>query len=132
VRDRTEPEFVFVYGSLMRGEEHHGHIESGSFAGEGKTAGVLVSLGRYPGLIDGQGSVRGELYRFADMPAALDVLDDFEEYDATDVDASIYVRVARPVSMHDGRIVLAWVYRYNRPAQGEPAIRDGDWRTPAR
>jgi gamma-glutamylcyclotransferase (GGCT)/AIG2-like uncharacterized protein YtfP len=112
----------------MRGQEHHGYVESGSFEGEAVARGMLVSLGRYPGLIDGDAEVRGEIYRFADMPAALDVLDDFEEFDATDPAASRYLRVTLPVQLGDGRVVLAWTYRYNGSTDGAPVVRGGDWR----
>jgi gamma-glutamylcyclotransferase (GGCT)/AIG2-like uncharacterized protein YtfP len=124
----TEPQFIFVYGLLMRGFELHHHMEAGTFVGEGQTDGVLLSLGSYPGLIDGAGSVRGELYRFNDLPAALDVLDDVEEFDATDPDASLYLRVARQVRLDDGRDVAAWTYLYNRTANAAPRIKDGHWR----
>lgn len=127
----TEPQLIFVYGLLMRGLELHHHMESGTFLDEGSTSGVLVSLGNYPGLIDGAGTVRGEVYRFDDLPAALDVLDDVEEFDATDPDASLYLRVARPVKMDDGRDVTAWTYVYNQECAGAPRIESGRWRSGA-
>jgi gamma-glutamylcyclotransferase (GGCT)/AIG2-like uncharacterized protein YtfP len=124
----TDARFIFVYGLLMRGRELHHHMEGAQFAGEGTTRGTLVSLGRFPALIAGDGAVHGELYRFDDMPGALDVLDDVEEFDATDPDASLYVRVVRPVHMSDGTDVDAWVYLYNRDTKGAPRIKSGDWR----
>lgn len=123
-----EPECVFVYGGLMRGFALHHHLEGGSFAGEGVVRGALVSLGQYPGLVDGDGEVRGEVYRFGDLAAALDVLDDVEDYNPADADGSLYVRVAVPVRMADGRTLCAWAYRYNRSADGALRIASGDWR----
>ena len=124
-----EPKLVFVYGLLMRGQDLHHYMKGGVFAAEGCTKGQLVSLGRYPGFIDGSGTVRGELYRFDDLPAALDVLDDVEEFDATDPVNSIYLRVVRPVMVDGGTEVPAWLYIYNGNTQGVPRIRNGDWRT---
>src|SRR5690348_5639727 len=98
----ADPSLVFVYGLLMRGNELHHHIESGEHVGDGRVKGALVSLGRYPGLIEGSGSVRGELYRFADLPSALDVLDDIEEFEPTDPARSLYLRIAMPVQTADG------------------------------
>jgi gamma-glutamylcyclotransferase (GGCT)/AIG2-like uncharacterized protein YtfP len=124
----TDPQFVFVYGSLMRGLDLHHFLEAGTYEGDATTRGTLVSLGRYPGLVDGPGSINGELYRFDDLPSALDVLDDLEEYDATDPDKSLYLRVARTVRRSDGRDIDAWLYVYNRPVADAPQIKDGDWR----
>ena len=124
----SEPEFIFVYGLLMRGLELHHHMEAGTFVAAAATKGTLVSVGRYPGLVDGSGAVAGEVYRFADLPAALDVLDDVEEFDATDPQASEYLRVSRPVKLDDGREVIAWLYLYNRAVKGLPVIKTGDWR----
>ena len=123
----AEPQLVFVYGALMHGCDLHHHMKGGEFAGEGRVAGTLVSLGRYPGLIEGSGSVRGELYRFADLAAALDVLDDVEGFEPTDPANSLYVRVARRVQTDDGD-VDAWVYRYNGSTEGAQRIPSGDWR----
>ena len=125
----TEPELVFVYGALMRGCELHHHMDGGEFVGEGATAGALVSLGRYPGLTEGSGSVRGELYRFDDLPGALDVLDDVEEFNPTDPAGSLYIREPMRVKTAGGE-VDAWGYRYNGSTDGAPRIKSGDWRSP--
>jgi gamma-glutamylcyclotransferase (GGCT)/AIG2-like uncharacterized protein YtfP len=116
----------------MRGLDLHHLMESGTFAGDGTVRGTLLSLGRYPGLIDGGGSVRGELYRFDDLPTALDVLDDVEEFNPTDPDGSPYVRVTRPVTTSDGAQVEAWLYLYKGPVKDAPHIAGGDWRTQTR
>ena len=123
-----EPEFVFVYGGLMRGFDLHHYMERASFVGEGSTAGVLFSLGQYPGLMDGAGTARGEVYRFDDLPAALDILDDVEDYNPTDPENSLYVRVVRQVRMDDGRTLDAWVYVYNRRVADQAPVPGGNWR----
>jgi len=122
----ADPDLVFVYGLLMRGHELHYHMESGVFVGEGRVDGALVSLGRYPGLIEGPGTVRGELYRFADLPSALDVLDDVEEFEPTDQSRCLYLRILMHVKTDDGDIG-AWVYRYNGSTDGAQRISSGDW-----
>ncbi|HXW77199.1 MAG TPA: gamma-glutamylcyclotransferase family protein [Candidatus Eremiobacteraceae bacterium] len=119
---------VFVYGLLMEGFELHRFVERGTLVGKGSMRGTLVSLGRYPGLIDGTGSVRGEVYVFDDLPAALDVLDDVESFDPTDPANSEYVREARPMKLDDHRELTAWVYVYNRPVPSAPRVPGGDWR----
>ena len=124
-----DPSVVFVYGLLMQGHELHHHLEGGRFVGEGRVDGALVSLGRYPGLIEGSGSVRGELYRFADLPSVLDVLDDIEEFEPTDPSRSLYLRIATTAHTQEGDIEV-WVYRYNGPMDAAVPISSGDWNSP--
>jgi len=128
----AQAQLVFVYGSLMRGLYLHHLMEAGTFVGEGTARGMLVSLGRYPGMVEGSGVVRGELYRFDDLPGALDVLDDIEEYDPADPAASPYVRVERPVTTSDGTQLDAWLYVYRGSVAGAPRIDGGDWRSTLR
>ena len=127
----TEPQFVFVYGLLMRGFTLHHAMAAGTFVGEATARGQLVSLGHYPGLVEGPGEVRGELYSFDDLPAALDVLDDLEEFDATNPEGSLYLREVSPVTQSDGTRVDAWLYVYNGSRDGAPIVKDGDWRAHA-
>jgi gamma-glutamylcyclotransferase (GGCT)/AIG2-like uncharacterized protein YtfP len=101
-------------------------MESGEYIGDGSAEGKLLSFGRYPGLIEGSGSVRGELYRFADLPAALDVLDDVEEFEPTDPSRSLYLRIPIRVRTDDGE-VDAWTYLYNGPTDDAKSIPSGDW-----
>lgn len=122
----ADPVLVFVYGLLMRGHDLHHHMDSGEYIGDGRVKGALVSLGRYPGLIEGSGTVRGELYRFADLPAALDVLDDIEEFEPTDPSRSLYLRIPMRVETSDGE-VDAWTYRYNGQTGDAQPIPSGDW-----
>jgi gamma-glutamylcyclotransferase (GGCT)/AIG2-like uncharacterized protein YtfP len=122
------PVRVFVYGTLMRGCSRHHFLSDSLFDGEATTDGRLISLGEYPALIDGAGSIRGELYRFEDLPAALDVLDDVEDFDPTNPEGSEFVRDARHVRRDDGTELLAWLYVYNRPRESAPIIPSGDWR----
>jgi|HubBroStandDraft_2_1064218.scaffolds.fasta_scaffold1401279_1 gamma-glutamylcyclotransferase (GGCT)/AIG2-like uncharacterized protein YtfP len=122
------PVRVFVYGTLMRGCSRHHHLSDGRFDGEATADGRLISIGEYPALIDGAGSIRGELYAFEDVPAALDVLDDVEDFDAANPEGSEFVREARRVCRDDGTELIAWLYVYNRPRGPAPIIPSGDWR----
>jgi gamma-glutamylcyclotransferase (GGCT)/AIG2-like uncharacterized protein YtfP len=122
------PLLVFVYGTLMRGCSLHHFLSDGRFDGEAVADGRLISLGEYPALIDGAGRIRGELYTFSDLPAALDVLDDLEEFDPANPEESEFVRDARRVRRSDGTELLAWLYIYNQPRGTAPIIPSGDWR----
>jgi gamma-glutamylcyclotransferase (GGCT)/AIG2-like uncharacterized protein YtfP len=122
------PVRVFVYGTLMRGCSRRHYLSAGRFDGDASTDGRLISLGDYPALINGAGTVRGELYTFTDLPAALDVLDEVEEFDPTNPEGSEFVRDAQRVRRDDGTELLAWLYIYNRPRGTAPIITSGDWR----
>jgi gamma-glutamylaminecyclotransferase len=86
--------FVFVYGTLKRGDCRHGHLAGSVFVGEAVTAAGyrLFHLGDYPGLLDeaGGGSIEGELYEVTD--GQLRALDDVEG-----VDENWYAR--RPIRL---------------------------------
>jgi gamma-glutamylcyclotransferase (GGCT)/AIG2-like uncharacterized protein YtfP len=104
----------------MRGEVRHRLLVPGTRrVGEGTVQGRLVRLGRYPGLVEGHGRVRGELYRL-DRPELLPILDREEGYN--------FVRRQAVVSLPDGRRVRAWLYRYRGPRGRATPIPAGDWR----
>jgi gamma-glutamylcyclotransferase (GGCT)/AIG2-like uncharacterized protein YtfP len=104
----------------MRGyTRHRVHAPTSTFLGEGAVRGRLLDLGRYPGLIDGDGRVRGEIYRLDD-PELLPVLDREEGYN--------FERRRVIVTHANGRRARAWVYRYRGPQNRAVPIPDGDYR----
>jgi gamma-glutamylcyclotransferase (GGCT)/AIG2-like uncharacterized protein YtfP len=126
----SDSAFIFVYGSLMRGFDLHHHVAGAAFVSPATGRGELYDIGSYPGMVEGDGTVRGELYRFSDIAVALEVLDEVEEYDPLDAAGSEYVRVVRAVRLDtDGSEVASWLYLYNRDVKGLPTIESGDWRT---
>lgn len=72
--------FVFVYGTLKRGDTRHRFLDGAHFCGLAVTqpAYRLYRLGKFPGLVESEpgGCIEGELYRVSD--ATLAVLDDVE------------------------------------------------------
>ena len=104
----------------MRGYGLHGVLAGGAtMLGEATVAGRLVDLGRYPGLIDGAGRVKGELYRLDD-PELLPVLDREGGYN--------FERRRAIVTLENGRRARAWIYRYRGPQNRAVLIPDGDYR----
>jgi gamma-glutamylcyclotransferase (GGCT)/AIG2-like uncharacterized protein YtfP len=111
---------LFAYGTLMRGYALHGVLARGAtFLGEASVRGRLLDLGRYPGLVEGGGRVRGEVYRLDD-PELLPVLDREEGYN--------FVRCQGVVTLARGRRARGWLYRYRGPRERAVPIPDGDYR----
>jgi len=116
---RSSP-LLFTYGTLMRGYGLHAVLAPGSrLLGEGTVRGVLLDLGRYPGLIEGRGRVRGEVYRL-DGAELLPILDREEGYN--------FQRRRAVVTLAGGRRAWAWLYRYRGPRERARPISDGDYR----
>lgn len=119
----------FVYGTLMRGESRfpaiHRHRICGALLAD--APGRLVSLGSWPGLVEGEGCVHGELLRVANVTGAVEDLDFIEGFRGFGANGSLFVRILIDVHVGDGRIRRCWSYRYAGSDGGEP-IAGGDWR----
>jgi gamma-glutamylcyclotransferase (GGCT)/AIG2-like uncharacterized protein YtfP len=117
----SNPELVFVYGTLKRGHGNHHWLAGAPFLGQALLPDVVLhDLGPFPMAVPGEGVVRGEVY--AVDAAGLARLDRLEGY------PRLYDRRALPLA--DGR--HAWVY-LGRPHQVRhvTAIADGCWLGPA-
>lgn len=138
--DSTAPEWLVVYGSLMRGlanERGEGAVDQLDRLGVGaglqrlgpcRFAGALFDLGPYPALRhlpDRAGSVCGELHAILE-PGILGVLDAFEGFDPCDPADSDYLR--ERIELIEPAGVVAWIYVYNRATHGIPRVESGDWR----
>lgn len=87
--------------------------------------GRLMDLGRYPGLLPGEGRVRGDLFSFPD-DEALALIDWWEDYMAEDEPASLYLR--RTVRLIEPAGMEAVVYYWNGPHHvGLREVAGGDW-----
>jgi gamma-glutamylcyclotransferase (GGCT)/AIG2-like uncharacterized protein YtfP len=127
------PGAVFVYGTLMHGEERHAAISNHLphvAPTPGSVAGRLVHLGAWPGMRDGDERVAGELYVVKDpsvLVALLAVLDPIEDFEGYDAPPTRYVRVVLPVTTAHG-VRWAWAYRYVGTLAGAVPIPSGRWR----
>jgi gamma-glutamylcyclotransferase (GGCT)/AIG2-like uncharacterized protein YtfP len=105
----------------MRGLTRNRLLAGGtSFVGTAWVQGRLLSLGDYPGIVKGEGVVRGELYRLED-PLVLPAVDREEGYHVE--------RRLTEVSCADGRRARAWIYWYRGPRTRAIPIPQGDWRS---
>ena len=117
---------LFIYGTLMPGLRLEAEMHGAERLGPARVSGRLVDVGRYPGLLHGEGTVTGEVYRVSD--AQLARLDAVEEMVPGDRAASQYWR--ERVLALDGALAgqPVWTYVYNRPVDGLTPIAHGDYR----
>jgi gamma-glutamylcyclotransferase (GGCT)/AIG2-like uncharacterized protein YtfP len=123
-------EMVFVYGTLMSGFGNHRRLESRTIlVGNGVTEGRLYHLGFYPGLIEGDGPVEGEVYRIIDGKV-IESLDALEGYYGAGA-GNLYRRVSCEVRLDNGDVCRCWTYVYEdaeEAIQNGILVEDGSWR----
>ena len=105
----------FVYGSLRRklGTSHW--MTNAQWLGDHHVENyALYNLGHYPGVVPGEGSVVGEVYRIDASTLS--------ELDALRTKGGEYKRqlIQTPYGS-------AWMYVYQRPVDGLTRIESGDW-----
>lgn len=116
----TPSVILFVYGSLLRGEESHFLLDAARFVASARTAPryTLVSLGPYPALLEGgETAVLGELYEVTG--GLVGELDEFEGH------PDFYER--KVIEIEGGARVDAYVLPAAR-AMDRPRVASGDWR----
>lgn len=119
-------ECVAFYGSLMKDQ---GPQEKLLITGKLKLVGscsipgTLYDLGEYPGLVKGDGVVPGELYEVADKSVFIK-LDDYEEFNHTHPDQSLFVR--RGVRLSEPK-VDCWVYFFCGDVSSAKRIEGMSW-----
>jgi gamma-glutamylcyclotransferase (GGCT)/AIG2-like uncharacterized protein YtfP len=69
---------LFVYGSLLRGMSLSSYMEGTRFLGPAYVKADMFYLGFYPGIINGENIVYGELYEVSQEQ--LPVIDEVEDY----------------------------------------------------
>ena len=124
-------DLVFFYGTLMSAFRRDGRSRIDAKltpVGRGSIGATLFDLGIYPAAIPSlDHRVSGEVHRMIEGEAVLTVLDEFEGFDPSEPDSSLYVRVETPVILEDGSGAYAWVYFYNAPLGKAERIESGDY-----
>ncbi len=120
------PTHFAFYGTLRRdgsAAARLGLSDALTWIGPCRIPGRLYRVTWYPALVQGEGSVVGDLFAVEDE-AAVAVLDRFEGYDPAQPAESLYVR--RPVELVDPG-TSAWAYVWNGTMDGLTFISSGDW-----
>lgn len=131
-------DFLVVYGSLLRGQPFRSQLnleESLKFVEVRAIAGALYDLGDYPAFVHAPGVVHAELYRILDI-SVLARLDEFEDYDPSDLEQSLYRRTAIELPRYRNALIQrlcreptidAWIYVYNQPLDDKKKIGARSW-----
>lgn len=123
---------LFVYGTLMSGLSAHVFLIDSEFVSHGILYGAkLLHLEEgYPGVVESEGEVFGEVYRVDDLTlAAIDLFEDFNELFP---EKSFYIRRQKPVKLIQfNDFVDAWVYILNPLVLKELSFTEipfGNWK----
>jgi gamma-glutamylcyclotransferase (GGCT)/AIG2-like uncharacterized protein YtfP len=117
---------IFIYGTLLPGLRLAAEMHGARFVGPAHIAGRLIDVGRYPGLLPGDGQVTGEVYEVDD--AHLARLDGVEGVVPGDRAESHYWREMVTVLSGPVQGQQVQTYLYNRPVDGCTPIPHGDYR----
>lgn len=111
-------DFVFVYGSLRRGQPNHSWLAAARFLGYHRTEPrfTMRDLGAFPAAVrSGEMAILGEVY--AITPRVLQGLDELEGY------PEFYTRLQLVTPWG-----AAWIYLLPlHAAQEAPIVPGGDW-----
>ena len=124
---RPERAYLFVYGTLMRGQRSHRELvrnRDARFAGVAKIQGELYKLRNvnYPGAVptvQPESFVHGQLYVLRNPERTLQALDEFEG-----CGEGLFRRALVDVWTR-GRVAKAWTYFYARPLQQADLVPNG-------
>lgn len=120
---------LFVYGTLMSHTRTEKALRLGREAdlvGPATIRGLLYRISWYPGLVEGDGRVHGEVHRLKDPAASLVWLDAYESIVPGRADNE-YERVERIIDLDQGGSLTTWVYFYRADISAANPVADGRW-----
>lgn len=124
---------LFVYGSFMKGMVHHGKLASTVTEIKSATCeGILYRLPvGYPAMVEGNGTVKGDLLTLENFKELLPLMDEFEGFSPLNPEKSLYTRLEKPVQVEgSNKAVMTQVYFLNPAKLPKEAkiIESGDYR----
>jgi len=107
---------LFVYGTLMStNRSNRTYLDDAEYLGKFTLDGYeLYDLGSYPGIVEGNDKVKGELYA-----VSIDKLDDIDRYEG---EGFLYTRKMVQILGEGNEKLNAYTYVYNKPVTGSMKI----------
>ena len=102
-----EEAFIFVYGTLLKGRKNYNAFlapEEPVMRGEIEGF-VMYEVGGFPGIVEGKGKVKGEVYRVTSRQ--------MKEIDRLEGEGRLYIKKRVTVHGYRNEEVQAYVYVYN-------------------
>ena len=124
---------IFVYGTLMHSipSPMSRFLSTRSvWVGKGSLPGILLDLGRYPGLVPGQDDgpfVQGEVLQLSAFETNIAVLDEYEGTASGTDGPPEYERRLATAILANGASVAVWVYVFLGDPSPFPVIAGGDY-----
>lgn len=124
---------VFVYGTLKEGGYYSKSFDEERVSAKPAklTGATMFDLGHFPGIvIDGVGTVRGELHLYKEFTDVVRRFDRIEGHRKRNHDGNLYNKHVVEVETEDGEKVKAMVYTLNThriSVEGREKVEDGTW-----
>ncbi len=125
--------YLFVYGTLRRetnSEMFKLLAKHADFVSTASYQGKLYKIDNYPGVIPSANpvdSVQGEVYLLHNPNLILPQLDQYEECGPGFAEPTEYKRELWSVSLQNGQLIQAWLYRYNHSTAALEILSSGDF-----
>ena len=126
-------EYLFLYGTLLPDQapaEIAAILKSLRRIGPARVRGRLYDFGEYPGALlvpSSKTIIQGEVFELPSTRATLKALDQYEEFDPTNTEASLFIRTKTRARLTDGNQVDCWMYVYNDDPGTAPLLADGNY-----
>lgn len=92
--------------------------------------GKLYKISWFPGVLlsnDVSEKVYGTLFKLNSVSKTLKVLDDYEGFNESNINESLFKREITTVFLENGNTINAWVYLYNQNIENKQRILSGDF-----
>lgn len=123
-------EKVFVYGTLKVGGRFAKALDKVRRSSTpAKVVGKLMNVnGFYPGLIDGDSIVYGEVHEYKEFDKVLEHMDNVEGHVRHKPEFSLYRRKVVKAEMKGGDTAEVYAYFFNQPTEGMDEVETGIWK----
>ncbi|HEV2294653.1 MAG TPA: gamma-glutamylcyclotransferase family protein [Tepidisphaeraceae bacterium] len=122
-------DLLFAYGTLIPGCEPaamRAICSRFQLIGEGSVPGTLYDLGSFPGVVEGEGVVRGVVLRVP--PDEWPAMDAYEGCPIPGGDDGLFRRVMSSATLDTGEQLDCWLYVYALDVRDHRMVESGDWR----